>query len=460
MFEWFKRSSTPDVGEQIRAEVNQALQHLKANSTTDPTTVRSRLASAISGGYDFSDTLHNVYLDFGYPQTISFAQFWNMYRRFGIASNVVDLPVDTGWMTPPAVIGSEQFNRELEGLINGGLWKRMAGLDRRQRVGRYAGLFMRVRDNKPPSEPLEGKLGGVGALVQMVPLYEGQLKVLETDTDPQSDTYGLPLMYQFDGGSAGNRNEKTRDSFSIHPSRVIVAAEGSDNGGIQGVSSLEAPFNSLMDLRKIIGAGGEGFYRNAAQSTVFELKDTSSAKQNAALLEQFNDQYDDFVRNRQRRAMWTPGLQPHTLESNLADPKNHFNNALNDVAAAAKIPATILIGQQTGRLASSEDSRHFLSMVNSRRENFMSKMVGDVIDWLIEHGILPNSGYELEWDDLLANSDKERLENADKMATVNEKQFKSGGSIPFTGDEIREAAGFEVEEMEDMDEDLPEMGDE
>lgn len=462
---WFSRNKQPTVAEQVKAEVeaelNAALKQLQNNSVSaDPTSLRGRLAGAISGGYDFSDTMHNVFLDFGYPQSISFAQFWNMYRRFGIAKNVADLPVDTGWITPPTVQSKDgQFNRDLERLINEQkLWKRVKGLDNRQRVGRYAGLFMRVRDNKSPDMPIEGKLNGIGSLVQMIPLYEGQLTVLETENDPKKDNYGQPTMYQFNGGSAGNRNEKIRDSFSVHPSRIIIAAEDSDNGSIQGVSSLESPFNSLMDLRKIIGAGGEGFYRNAAQSVVFELKDAKSAKQNAELLGKFNDQYDDFTHNRMRRAMWTPGLEAKALESNLAQPKDFFMNALNDVAAASKIPATILIGQQTGRLASTEDSRHFLSMVNSRRENFLSEVIIDVLDWLIANGILPASKFTVKWDDLLASSDVEKLSNADKMASINEKQFKSGGDIPFEGNEIREAAGFEAEDdlqpgSEDLDDD-------
>ena len=135
-------------------------------------------------------------------------------------------------------------------------------------------------------------------------------------------------------------------------------------------------------------------------------------------------------------------------------------NALNDVAAASKIPATILIGQQTGRLASSEDSRHFLSMVNSRRENFMTEMINSVINWLMTTGILPASKFTVEWDDLLASSDTERLSNSDSMASTNEKQFKSAGDIPFSGSEIREAAGFDPEEdLEPGDETLPDGDD-
>lgn len=413
--------------------------------------VRSRIASAISGGYDFADTLHNIYLDFGYPQSIDFFNYWNMYRRFGIAKNVCDLPVDITWIRLPEIESDDaQFMREFERLADAtSLWIRLNAADKRQRVGRYAGIFMRVRDGKKPSEPIDGKLNGIGSIMQMIPLYEGQLSVLEVDNNPTSESYGLPKMYEFSGGAVGNRNEKIANSFSIHPDRIVIVSEDADNGGIYGVSALEAPYNSLMDLRKILGGGGEGFYKNAAQSIIFNLQDGSSAKANEALLNRFNEQYDEFAHNRFRRAMWTPGMDAKTLDSSLTNPKDFFFNSLYDVAASCKIPATILIGQQTGRLASSEDSRSFLSMVNSRRENFGTETVDAVIDWLISRGILPMARYEVVWDDLLALSKNEQLDNAVKMASINDAQFKSGGGAVFESTEIRETAGFDpMEEIE------------
>jgi len=418
------------------------------------TSLRSQIAGAISGGYDWADTLHNVYTDYGYPETVTFSNCWNMYRRFGIAKNIVELPVDTGWMTRPEIEGlNDEFERMADRTK---FWLRVKALDTRQRVGRYAGMFMRVRDGQSPDKPIETKGSGEGFLVAMTPLYEGQLKVLTTETNPASENYGLPTMYQFIGNGPGGRSEYGSGVFSIHPSRIVIAAEGADNGGIYGIPALEAAYNSLMDLRKIIGAGGEGFYKNAAQSVIFQLEDAASAKQNATLLEKFNDNYDAFSKNRMRRGLWTPGLRPTVLESSLANPKDFFASALNDVAAAAQIPATILIGQQTGRLASSEDSRHFLAMVNSRRENFQSDLIGALIDWLMQYGVIRASDYEIMWDDLLALSDSEKLDAAQKMAEINQKQFLSGGGAPFTGEEIREMAGYELEDFEMGSEELPE----
>lgn len=430
-----------------------ARRQFKSNTTS---TFRD-YAQAVTGTYDQADTLHNIYLDYGYPDKVTFAHCWNMYRRFGIAKNVVMLPTNLSWLEPPEVLGNSQFMADLETLVKKQkLWQRLKALDSRQRVGRYAGLFFRVRDGQAPDQPIENILPGVNAIANIVPIYEGNLRVLTTDTDPMSETYGMPTMYQYTSNAVGNKNEFSASTFNIHPDRLVIAAEGAEDGGIYGESALETPFNSLMDLRKIIGACGEGFYRNAAQAVLFSIKDTHSALSNSDLLDDFNDEFDDFTYNRFRRGLWLPGLEPQQLDARLENPKEFFNAALNDVAASSEIPATILIGQQTGRLASTEDSRNLLSRMNSRRTNFLTALISTTIDWLIVHGVLPFSDYEIEWSDLLEQSDEERLNNATKMSNINREQFLAGRQAVFTEAEIREQAGYEEQpetDFEDMDDD-------
>lgn len=429
-----------DIGQIVANAVNQAM-------VMNAATQRGHGRGGISGTYDNADTLHDIYADYGYPDTLEFSNFWNMYRRFGIATNVVNLPVDIGWSSVPEVKATTQFISDFEKLLKTvPFWTRLKGLDQRQRVGRYGGLLMRVKDGKLLSEPLEGKQNGPASLMDMIPLYESQLHVSDTNKDATSEDYGQPTMYEYYSSVAGNRNENNTESTKIHPSRVVIASEGADDGTIYGIPALECVYNSLMDLRKIIGGGGEGFYKNASQSVIFKLMDLAGASNNTDLLTKFEENFDDFQRNRQRRGLWTPGMDAEVLDAVLANPKEYFQSALNDVAAGSKIAATILTGQQTGRLASDEDSANTLAVIQSRRMNFMSDMTMDTFLWLIKWGILPASDIELEWDDLLARSDEDKLKNAESMAGINEKQFKSGGSVPFTGEEIREAAGYEAEE--------------
>jgi len=435
-------------------QVAAIIGELMANSSDD---LRTRLSRGISGGYDGADTMHNVYNDFGYPDEITFAQFWNMYRRFGIAKNVIELAPDSCWMDAPEVVGNDKFNSDLALIVKSqNLWVRAKGLDIRQRVGRYAGMFMRVRDGLAPNqELLEGSLTGIGSLVQMIPLYESQLDVTDTDEDIMSDDYGQPIMYQFSGSVEGNRGE-TGASFQIHPSRLVLAAEGADDGSIYGIPAMEGCYNSLMDLRKIMGAGGEGFYKNASKDVIFELDKDANVAMLGPLLKNFSEEYDEWAQNRMRRSLMAPGMKANTLDSTLANPKEYFFNSLYDVAADTKTAATIIIGQQTGRLASSEDSKAHMMRMKSRQENFLNEMIGNIIDWLIKFGILPFSEYEITWPDLLAPSDQDKLSNAKEMAGINETQFRSGQGVVFEPEEIKDAAGFgEEDDLPVPDETLP-----
>lgn len=409
----------------------------------------------ISGTYEDADSLHSIYADFGYPLTLNFSHFWNMYRRFGIAKAVVELNPISCWSTPPNIKANSRVLEGLDFLVRKRkLWKKLESVDKRQRVGQYAALFMRVRDNKTPENPIESKLSGLASLDAIIPLYEGQITPKDFDRNPASSTYGMPTMYQYNGSGSGDRNPDMSDSFDIHPDRLIIISENADDDSIYGFSSMESCFNSLMDLRKIIGAGGEGFYRNASQNLAFETKESSQVIMDQTSLDEFDLNVQKFIKDRMRKHLYAPGMEVRPISSTLIQPKEFFNIALNDVAASTGIPATILVGQQTGRLASDEDQSHFNFMNQSRRENFLTSVVENVINWLMKYGILAASDFEIEWDDLLSAGDEQKLNLAEKMASINEKQFRSGGAIPFSDEEIRKAAGYLVEEFDEADETL------
>ena len=416
------------------------------NALTDA--IRNR---GTTGGYDHSDELHNIYSEFGYPQELEFFNLWNMYRRFGTAKAVVNKPVELCWSTSPNIESeSDDFNSAFEIMSERiSLWNRLQGLDKRQRVGRYAGLFMRIRDGKAPSEPISTSMTGEAALFDIMPLYESQLYVNEVYNDKMAENYGQPKMYQFRSGVEGDRDNKSNANFDIHPDRIVIAAEGSDNNSIYGISSLEALWNSLLDLRKIIGSGGEGFYKNLSQTVIFEMTNEKIATANAALLEGISEQYDDINKNRFRRAMLSPGLKPHTLSADIQDPKEFFMAAINDIAAGAGIPAAILIGEQTGKLASEKDNQAYNVNMQSRRVNYLSEGIRKVIDWCMRYGILPAAKYDVVWDDLLAPSSSEKLTSSKTMAEANKLSFDSGGNQIFSEEEIREAAGYDPEEAPD-----------
>ena len=121
---------------------------LRVNATAQSVDLRRQLAAMVSGGYDYADTLHNVYADYGYPANLEFFNFWNMFRRFGVARRAVTGYVDQTWLDDPIITSTDaRFNRDLAVLVgtssdtskpagSKGLFRRLKGLDQRQRVGR------------------------------------------------------------------------------------------------------------------------------------------------------------------------------------------------------------------------------------------------------------------------------------------------------------------------------------
>ena len=411
--------------------------------------VNSIRNAMIGGGYDYADTMHNIYEDFGYPHSLQFSHFWNMYRRFGVAKAVVDILVDLTWVDAPAVKSdSESFNNAFEELVNNTkLWNRMKGLDKRQRVGRYAGMYIQVRDGKMPREELKS-LAGIDSIVNLTPIYEGQLTVATVENDPRAENFGQPTMYDFNSSNSGNRNEEMKASFQIHPSRLIMAAEGADDGSIYGISSLECIYNDLMDLRKVTGAGGEGFYQNTRNAPVFSADDDFTDEENE---EQLAEAIDDWLAKHRKRLV-LKGIEAKFPNIQLSDPKEFYQNALNNIAAGSGIPAAFLVGQQTGRLASDKDSRHLMTIAQSRRDNFLTLLVETFVDWCIDHNVLPGDEYTVEWGDLLTLSSTEKVDVIEKMSAINEKQFRAGGQPVFSEEEMREYAGYSIEAADMPDE--------
>jgi len=423
---------------------------IQINSSTERTGFFARFQG---GSYDQADTLHNVFEDFGYPCQLNFFNFWNMFRRFGVASAVVEMPADICWLSPPEIKGSKSFDKEFEVLVKRtNLWNRLKGLDKRQRVGRYAGLLIQVRDNLKLSDPV-GSLSGVNTVVNLKPIYEGQLEVSTTDKDQQSDTFDQPTMYTYNSGATGDRNDESTFSGQVHPSRLIIAAEGADDGSIYGISSLENIFNDLMDLRKISGAGGEGFYQNTRSAPVITTKEGYQAPTKQKDKDALEKQIDDFLGKWQKKFV-TSGLEFNYPNISLDNPKEFAENAWANISAGSKLSSDELRGTQTGVLAGDKNSKATLTRMQSRRENFLTELLTNVIDWMILHQVLPPSPYEIEWDDLLSTSDDDKLSLGDKMAGINEKLFKSGMSPAFTEDEIREASGHKKAKFEMPSEDI------
>lgn len=430
-----------------------------------------------TGGYHFADTKRDVWTVAGYPAKVNFDKHWNMQARFGIAKAGIHRIVDKCWQSSPIITDGEfdgersltPFEKDLEILIEKHyLFARLKGVDWRNRIGRYAGILPIVTESQKtnPQEPASKSLG-IKSLLKLVPLPESQLDVnsVRSNSDISSADYGMPEYYNLRQDVNGDRNPTENSEIQLDPSRVFIFAEGADDGSIFGIPANEAGYNALLDLEKICASGAEGHFKNAKQRTVVNVKDGQVAQvitNDKKKKEVWEQTAADFASGFDTM-LTTYGMDVHQLQSTLADPTHPFTNSLNVYAASIAIPATILIGQQTGRLASDEDQADWAQTAESRRENTLTPAIKAFLMYLVDRGIMqkPTNDIMVEWEDLSEPSTGDKLDNSKKMADVNKLAYDTGMQEPtFTESEIRQGYVSDKkpeEEFEDFgegDEDL------
>jgi hypothetical protein len=412
-------------------------------------------------GY-FPNTKHSHGKDFGWPDHLTFDQLYKAYLRNGIARAGIDKTVGKTWQDFPFLLemerdgseGGETEETSLERDIRQRfddlrVWQHLAEADRRSLVGCYSGVIMRLADSKRFQEPVDTVPGGLAGLVELIPAWEGQLQVAEWDTDEMSETYGQPLMFQFNEAqvaSKANDTTKTR-SFMIHPDRVLV---WSRDGTVHGTSFLEPGYNDLIDLEKIKGAGGEGFWKNAKSAPVLNLdKDAKIgdlAKGMGVSPAEVGDKIGEQVEDWQKgfdQLLMLQGMEAKALGITLPSPEHFWAAPLQSFAASISMPLKILVGSQTGERASTEDASEWSQTIMSRRNSQTVPNVMALVRRLERFSILPEGkDWFLDWPSLMDPTPTEQIERAAKMADINAKMQRLGEFV-FTPDEMRQETGRE-----------------
>lgn len=430
--------------------------------------IQRSLATIAPGS--FTGQKHDHYKDFGFPATVDFNLLYAMYTRNSLAKSAVDKTIRKTWQDLPWLLekprdgseGAVKKETRIEKAIRQHFtairfWSKVMEADRRSLVGAFGGVILRVADGKPTDKPLTKVRNGLNALVDIIPFWEGQMKVTKWDTDQKSLTYGDPLEFQYDEGSFDARKNGTikqnpgslSRQLTIHPSRVVI---WSQDGSMDCEPALKAGINDLISIEKIVGAGGEGFWKNAKQAPILEMdKEADILKMAKAMgvdpkniADIMNDQVAGWQKGFDELLM-VQGMTAKLPKVELPDPEHFFMNALQSFAASFDIPLKVLVGTQTGERAATEDASQWNQTCNFRRKNTVVPNILLVIKRLENCGILKeNPEWFIDWTDLTESTMLDKIDRAGKMAKVN----KDNGTLVFLPTEIRAAVGYEPNEEE------------
>lgn len=403
---------------------------------------RSGLMAMLGFGLDAKR--RNAWAEYGYVEKLTAKDFFKAYSRHGLAFGAVSKLHGACWISDPWVIDGEKqdekrnetaWERAVKAALPDDFWHQIAETDRRRLVGRYAGLVLLIADSKKLSDPVAGTKN---TLEGLQPVWQNSLKVAERDVDT-----GKPTMYQYAESYEGI-SEKWVD---VHADRVVIFGDMASDA----VGFLEPGYNNIVNLEKIEGGSGESFLKNASRQPHINFdKDVNLT--NLAKLVGANDvagiqaKVDEVARGLAEgidKTLVTQGATANMLVATVPDPNPHYTINVQTASAAYDIPAKILVGNQNGERASTEDQKYWASRCQSRRERTLSREIKGVIRHLQRIGVLPALAVlTVMWDDLRTPTRTEKLGDAKIMADINVSTQATGAPV-FQDDEIRSTAGFE-----------------
>ena len=400
-----------------RTKTNDMTTNARLHTLASEMVGRMLFASKMGGQQYGGD--RDLYQALGYPQSIQFDDYLIRYKRQDIAKAIINRPVKATWQGTLELVESEDPNPtvfekawvKLDRKF--GLKTRLSRVDRLTGIGRYGVLFLGLDDISNRAGCARPVKSGIRKLKYIKTFSEKSAEISSYVVDPRSNRYGLPLYYDI---TVADTDSGSSSQVKVHYSRIVHIIDDTLESEIFGMPRLEAVFNRLMDIEKLVGGDAEMFWRGARPGYQNKLDPEYklSTTQEATL----KTQIDEFEHNL-RRIINLEGMSLESLEQQIADPENHLDVQLTLVSAETGIPKRILSGSERGELASTQDSGEWKTYVQSRREDHAEpRILRLLIDRFIELGILPTpeEGYTVKWLDLFSISEKDRVDIGQKRS--------------------------------------------
>lgn len=395
-----------------------------------------RMATAARLGMSF-DGKRDIYNEAGYKKTLDFADYYGAYRRQDIARRVVRAPADETWRKAPEILDGAMpdearndtpFVQAWERLAFGaevgekpevgkGLLHYLNRIDRISGIGRYGVLYLGVRDGQVPEMPLEkGSVKKPDDLLFVGTYDEGSALISTLLPDRSNERYGLPEYYNL---SVATGVEGGTSSIRAHWTRCIHIAEDLENDDIYGTPRLEACWNRIYDLLKIMAGSGEAAWKLLDTGHILTTKQGGKLPTKPDELRDLEDQVEEFVHGL-RRWLLAEGLETTGIEGTVEDPTGLVTINVSLISAATGIPQRILMGSERGELASSQDEQNWANIIGTRQANHAGPMIlRPLINRLIWCGVLPrpsSGSFCVKWPPLVESKREENAAVADTVA--------------------------------------------
>lgn len=393
----------------------------------------------------------------GYLPDLTLAHYWARYRRGGIAKRIVEAYPKATWAgetwleeTADASLETE-FERAADALIRRlDVWGRFLRADILCGLGEYSVLLIGAPGALNTPLPIVGRPEQIACLT---PLMQVNAKIKQLDESP-GPRFGLPLSYEI-------RLSSTRPTQEVHWSRIIHVADDLLENDIFGIPRLEAVWNHLDDLVKIVGGGSEASWNRMDPGMQIDVD--PEIEFDADEEDDLDEQLDAY-RHGLDRNLRTRGTKINMLAANVAAFGSNATAVLEQISGTSAIPLRILLGTERGQLASTQDRDNWSDRVTERRKMLGNRLVGQLVDRLIGCGALPKpTQYRTIWSEIDELNSQAKAAVAMSLSQANAASFNVERKPLLTVDEIRvtvfnlEPLVWDAPDVDDGDRDDPDL---
>lgn len=204
----------------------------------------------------------------------------------------------------------------------------------------------------------------------------------------------------------------------IHPSRVLHF----ENIGIDilktGVSALLSCYDDLVVIKHVTWGAGQTMWRSGNQM----VSVIGPPRASDAQIKIIDDALSDI--NTQTAMAFPYGTMFESHPPSGLNPAPYAKIPIDNIAAATRIPLSILIGTQKGALASSlTDARDYASTLSAIQENIITPLLNNLFWTLQKANVLPYKKFEIVWENTLTMSKSEETLTNYREALTEERLF-------------------------------------
>lgn len=207
-------------------------------------------------------------------------------------------------------------------------------------------------------------------------------------------------------------------SETIHPDRILHF----ENPGIDmlqtGISALLPCYDDLTVIKHVTWGAGQTMWRSGNQMVSVIGPPRASPEQ----LDSIDNAMTDI--NAQSAMTFPYGTVFEAHSPSGLNPAPYARIPLDNIAAATRIPLSILIGAQQGALASSlTDQRDYASTLTAIQSNVLTPLLNRLFWTLQKAGELPYKKFEIVWENTLTMSKPEETLTEYRAALTAERTF-------------------------------------